>query len=127
MSHLVAVYGTLRRFGKLHGNLDGYPMVESGVQNIPFTMVDCGWYPALIPSEENNDIYLEMYEVDDAGLGLLDMVEGCPHLYTRESVELFGKPCFVYQYADLERAKDYPVITSGNFLDSQELYRKSGV
>lgn len=127
MSHKVVVYGTLRQGGALHGHLEQYKQVDKGVAVLPMKMVDCGWYPALVPSEELNEIYLEMYEVDDTGLDLLDAVEGCPTLYTREQTKVFGEQCYVYQYANLELAETYPEIKSGNFLEYRELLAKTAV
>jgi len=79
----IAVYGSLR-FG--HGNwralLNCNP-VKTEVVNIPFRMISLGSFPGLIPSTENTDITVELYEVDQETYNRIQQLEGYPNFYQK--------------------------------------------
>lgn len=80
---LIAVYGSLR-FG--HGNwralLNCNP-VKTEVVNIPFKMVSLGGFPGLVPSEDNNDITIELYDVSNATYRAVEQLESYPDFYQK--------------------------------------------
>lgn len=51
-------------------------------------MHDVGSFPALVPTENGQNVLGELYLVDDATLARLDRLEGCPRLYRREQVTI---------------------------------------
>jgi gamma-glutamylcyclotransferase (GGCT)/AIG2-like uncharacterized protein YtfP len=126
----VAVYGTLKEGGALHGHLTSSKQIWKGTtQNKEFCLFNVGWFPALVPSslaieagkvKEGNPVTVEVYEVDDEVLSNLDRAEGyreddIPNsLYTRQSISLpeIGE-CFTYIWnRDIQNLS---LIESGNF------------
>jgi len=82
----IVVYGSLRR---QHGNwrylINQEPLVTE-VINIPFKMISLGGFPGLIPSEENNDITVEIYEVSEDTYKAVENLEGYPNFYQKALV-----------------------------------------
>ena len=98
----VFVYGTLKRGGRLHHCLTDSEYVGEGV--VRGKMYDVGAFPALIhsdsvagrwvgdnkvPTPDHSYVRGEIYSVDADTLQHLDIVEGVPMLYRRESVEFY--------------------------------------
>lgn len=82
----VITYGSLR---KNHGNwkyiLNQEPL-KTEVINIPFKMISLGGFPGLIPAEENHDITVEVYEVDNSTYSRIEALEGFPNFYQKAIV-----------------------------------------
>jgi len=82
----ICVYGSLRRH---HCNwrylINQEPLVTE-VINIPFKMISLGSFPGLIPSEENNDITVEIYEVTEDTYKAVEALEGYPSFYQKALV-----------------------------------------
>lgn len=89
----VFVYGTLKRGGRLHHCLTDSEYVGEGV--VRGKLYDVGAFPALIHSDsvaggsDHSYVRGEIYSVDADTLQHLDIVEGAPMLYRRESVEFY--------------------------------------
>ncbi len=85
--HKIFVYGTLKqgfcREGVMKGNFLGKTRTLS-----QYKLNDLGGFPGLTPSEIGKAIEGELWEVDDDCLRTLDMIEGHPRLFRRDSVEL---------------------------------------
>lgn len=77
----VLVYGTLKRGGRLHHEMQPARFVEPrSVEGL--VLLDTGWdYPAAVPGE--GVVHGEVHEVPEATLAVLDRVEGCPEHYVR--------------------------------------------
>lgn len=111
----VAVYGTLKKGGALHGNMEAINakfIKEATIKNQG--MYNVGWYPAVI-DEEGKTIKVEVYEVDDYGLSILDGVEGYPGLYQRKETPegwlyYFKNPTRVDSLKEVENG-NWPVIS----------------
>jgi gamma-glutamylcyclotransferase (GGCT)/AIG2-like uncharacterized protein YtfP len=94
----VFVYGTLRQGHANHRvlvELDASRVGSSSpaVTARARTLVDLGPYPALLPEDATRDaergvVEGEIYEIAEEALEALDVFEGCPDLYTRESIVL---------------------------------------
>lgn len=69
------VYGTLKRGGPLHPNLEKEIFVKEDTTYPNFTMLDLGAFPGLLP-QGNTSIHGEIYLVDKEFLEILDFVEG---------------------------------------------------
>lgn len=86
--HTVFVYGSLKR-----GFPNSFLLRDSefqGLDTIRGTMYSLGAFPA-VTKEDTNLILGEVYEVDDATLERLDMLEGHPRFYCREEVTTGGR------------------------------------
>jgi gamma-glutamylcyclotransferase (GGCT)/AIG2-like uncharacterized protein YtfP len=107
----VAVYGTLKRGGRLHGNMEAIKakFIEE-VDLKGFEMYHLGGYPAII-EKKDGVIKAEVFEIDEIGLSRLDRVEGYPHLYQRQLTE-HG---FVYFMQNKAYVAHAPVIEDGNW------------
>ena len=81
------VYGTLRRGQVSEVLLAAARFIRLAETAPGWTLVDLGDYPALI-AEGDVAVSGELYEVEPALLGTLDLHEGCPDLYQRRQIEL---------------------------------------
>lgn len=113
MKYLVGVYGTLRQGFGLNRVLGDSQFLGELTTVIPYTMVDLGAFPGLVPSIKENFITFELYVVDEETLAHLDMVEGVPTLYDRDVIEVDGDPMYFYVYQG--DASDDHVIECGDF------------
>lgn len=76
-------------------------------------------FPAII-DEGNTAVSGEVYEVPIAALPGMDRMEGHPHFYRRQPVELEGEMKDVIAYFFVKKQDlidDYPEIESGNWLN----------
>ena len=87
---LVFIYGTLKQ-----GQCRGHSMQDGRYLGIAlttpsFAMYNVGDYPALIfdTLAADHRVCGELYECDEDLLEVLDRIEGVPHLYKRDMVEL---------------------------------------
>ena len=88
MSHLVFVYGSLKRGFGNHDVLGGSPLIaRTRTVGRCFNMISLGAFPAVLNSGDY-DIEGELYEVDNYTLEALDMLEGEGSLYRRQKVGL---------------------------------------
>lgn len=95
----VFVYGTLLRGLANHHWLRGASFVREDCTRGAFTLVDLGDYPAVLDraSAIAAPVVGEVWDVDDAGLAQLDILEDYPDLYDRRSVELrSGDTALIY-------------------------------
>lgn len=87
MKTRVFVYGTLLRGEPNHRTLVGSNFVGEAQTHPEFTMVDCGYYPAILDGG-STVIFGEVYEVSKEILKRLDHLEGVPTLYKRRTIVL---------------------------------------
>ena len=114
MEHRVFVYGTLLRGELNHGLLAGAVYVGAHRTEPCFTLYALGGYPGLVAAGATA-VSGEVYRVNDAGLRLLDQLEGYPRLFGRRLMPTpFGR-AWVYLYRGAVR--DRPVINSGDWRD----------
>ena len=107
MSHLLFVYGTLKRGHGNHHIIRNAEYVGDFVTESKFGLVSMGEFPGMVdckePSEEGCNIKGELFFVDDAMLEYCDRLEGVPHFYRREAITVRSESdppdtisCFVY-------------------------------
>ena len=114
MEYRVFVYGTLLRGELNHGLLAGAVYLGAHRTEPCFTLYTLGGYPGLVAAG-TTAVSGEVYRVSDAGLLLLDQLEGYPRLYGRRLIPTpFGRS-WVYVYRGAVR--DRPVIHSGDWRD----------
>ena len=92
----VAVYGTLK-----HGHNNHYLLETAKLKAVGklkgWIMKDLHFYPAVIKDSENeSEIHVEIYEINQATLNDLDRLEGYPSMYQREQVETEVGPTWIY-------------------------------
>lgn len=85
-THLVFVYGTLRRSRGNHQLLEGAHFYGVGTTRQKYAMYLVGGYPYAISTEPRYPIVGELYGVDDEILRRLDKLEGHPCYYARSEV-----------------------------------------
>ena len=111
----VFVYGTLKREFSNHPVLQAACCEFLCEDTIPigeFTMLDLGWFPALIESADGSEISGEVFEVES--LEPLDQLEGYPRFYNRRVVTTgSGQQAWVYFIENQQRSRD--VLTSGKW------------
>jgi gamma-glutamylcyclotransferase (GGCT)/AIG2-like uncharacterized protein YtfP len=90
MSHLLFVYGTLKRGGSNHHVLASEKFLAFARTQPGYRMFDVGGHPGLVPdSTATHAIEGELWEVRDAALAALDEFEGVDeNYYRREPIAL---------------------------------------
>lgn len=105
MSHIVFVYGTLKKhFGNHHILQDSKYLGNDKIKG--YDMYSLGPFPGIVESENGEGIVQgELYEVNDEVLKELDRLEGYSDsdpfnsLYIRkETVSINGTTCYFYEY-----------------------------
>ena len=81
------VYGTLKQGHGNHRLLTDAKFVGTATTSQEFTMYSTGGFPALVHSGDTS-IFGEVYEVTDEEFSRLDVLEGYPHMYTREQISV---------------------------------------
>jgi gamma-glutamylcyclotransferase (GGCT)/AIG2-like uncharacterized protein YtfP len=80
----VFVYGTLKKGFALHGHLQKKDVEFLGEAVLEGAdLVSVGWYPGVVPGD--GQVYGELYGVSENTLRTLDMAEGSPFLFKRET------------------------------------------
>lgn len=93
----VFVYGTLMTEESNHLYLENSKCL--GIATIEgYEMYNVGWFPAIVPGEST--IPGELYEVHEADMSNIDMLEGEGSLYIRKCKETTDKSlAYIYEYA----------------------------
>jgi gamma-glutamylaminecyclotransferase len=116
---LVFVYGTLRTGLRNHAWMAGARLLGLDETVTLFRLVNCGRFPAVL-DEPRTTVVGEVWEVTQAGLFHLDILEQVPQLYIRREVELrSGRRAWIYLLMGKPAEHDLvPVdIRSGDYLD----------
>lgn len=100
MIRYVTVYGTLKNGHGNHGLLNGSNFIGNTI--VEGKMFSLGGFPG-VRLDEPGTFHAEVYEVDEETLAKLDILEGVPHLYTREIVIVTTHDgcilnSYIYQY-----------------------------
>lgn len=72
---LVFVYGTLKRGLRLHHHIADQEFVAEATTQANYQLYNCGWYPGLVECPDGIAIEGEIWQVNAAGLTILDEVE----------------------------------------------------
>lgn len=80
----VFVYGTLKKGFALHGHMQSKQIQFLGEGTLDqVNLLHLGWYPGVV--EGDGQVTGEVYTVPDTHVRKLDMVEGSPFLFKRET------------------------------------------
>lgn len=117
----IGVYGTLRIGQRANYMMKNTTLVGTFTEELPFTMVDLGSFPALLDSEEPKKATFEVYDMQDddaATLRQLDNYEGYPAFYDRKAVKISnGMEVWFYFMKRSETAYHGEVIKDGDWLN----------
>jgi gamma-glutamylcyclotransferase (GGCT)/AIG2-like uncharacterized protein YtfP len=118
---LIVTYGSLRNG---HGNnrlLRDSELKSTEIINIPYRMVSLGGFPGLIPSAENHDIVVEIWEVNDYTYRSVEALEGWPSFYQKALVPTSLGEVEVYVLESPRYQSGYDSVESG---DWNEFYKR---
>ena len=118
---LIVTYGSLR---KGHGNnrlLRDSELKSTEVINIPYRMISLGGFPGLIPSDENHDITVEIWEVNDYTYKSVEILEGWPSFYQKALIPTSMGEVEVYVLESPRYQSGYDSVESG---DWNEFYKR---
>lgn len=116
---IIGVYGTLKNGHRAHYLLgEDAQLVSEGYHEIPYIMMDAGSFPALIPSEKNHKIHLEIYRIKEENIKEIDHYEGYPHLFNKEKINIDNNEVWIYtfnKYREGFNEKYFKKIVNGKF------------
>ena len=111
--NLVFVYGSLKKGFNNHPLLERSECVGRGLVH-DAQLYSLGSFPALVIGE--GSVEGEVYEADEETMKRLDMLEGHPHFYQRQTflIDMHGMhgqlPCHVYVFqGDVSRREHIPM------------------
>jgi len=119
MSHILFVYGTLKRGFPNHSVLgDNAKFIDHATASPEFSMISMGGFPGMFREEAGQlgPVIGELWSVDDEGLQSCDTLEGHPRFYRRTKIKAFpagGKPpidCETYLLPDQYSKETKPRI-----------------
>ncbi|WP_437591905.1 gamma-glutamylcyclotransferase family protein [Sorangium sp. So ce1000] len=108
------VYGTLMRGERSHALLGRARCLGLARTAPSFELADLGAYPALVRGG-SVAVLGELYEPDPETLASLDVYEGCPDLFRRESIDLHGGASCEAYLMPAGQALGRPRIASGDW------------
>lgn len=95
----IAVYGSLLEGLGNHpviGRDEESKIISSEVVSIPYGMISYRAFPALVPSSENHNIFIEIYEVNEETYRRVERLEGYPTFYQKAIVNTTKGPVEIY-------------------------------
>ena len=97
--HVVFVYGTLKKDCDLNHIMDPSTYLGKAVTKDKYKLHNINGLPMLEKGIEENYIEGEVYVVNDEILKTLDVLEGIPNFYQRESIfVMLGDVDLIYTY-----------------------------
>jgi gamma-glutamylaminecyclotransferase len=112
----IAVYGTLRRgFGNYGYLLKNQVFLGQETVKLPYKMLSLGGFPGLVPSEESNDIVIEVFNIDEETSRGVDSLEGYPRFYDREEINTSHGKAWIYFLANPESYSSREVVADGDW------------
>ena len=123
MKHHVFVYGSLKQGYGNHRLLEDSKFLGKYItRDADFYMISLHSFPGVLKTEggEGFSISGELYEIDDATLKNLDILEGNGHFYKRELVEVlsFSEKAWMYVLMDMPRSFH---SLDGRVIENEEL------
>lgn len=119
----VFVYGTLKAGHCNNTALANAEYLGRCYIDGTYTMLDLGWYPAVIDHGSDgptNRIVGEVYSVSEDELYSLDCIEGHPTFYKRSKIETPWKKAWCYFLPESYLERDLDVVESGMWEPSDE-------
>ena len=116
-AHSIAVYGTLKQGERNYKQfLDQKIPIFEGSVNIKACLYTIGPYPLLLPCQETNSIFVEIFEINNSELQALDDLEK-PYNLFRQSIyiESLNKDVDIYIASFTEVPDGFSIVKSGNW------------
>ena len=110
----VFVYGTLMRGEGNHRLLEGAKRIGVARTTTEFLFVSLGGFPGLVRGGDLS-VRGELYDVDAGTLRDLDRLEGHPHFYRRQPVQLDDGGRAIAYLLSPEQVRGYERIASGDW------------
>jgi gamma-glutamylaminecyclotransferase len=86
---ILFVYGTLKKGHGRNVILAGQKFLREAKTTPNYALYDLGAFPAMVKDSKNGvSVEGELWEIDPDFVSYLDMVEGSPHFYKLEKIEL---------------------------------------
>ena len=79
-------------------------------------MVSLGGFPGLIPSDENHNIVIEIYEVTDSTYRNVERLESYPSFYQKAKIDTTEGNIEIYILENPEY-KSYPEVKNGDWVE----------
>lgn len=96
------VYGSLQRGLGIDSLLKNSVFLGDGITVDKFLMFDLGSFPGIVKDSRGKNIFGEVYQINQATLDILDIVESHPDSYTRKMFEIQmedeAKECWIYEW-----------------------------
>src|SRR5580700_10044401 len=84
---ILFVYGTLKRGQKSHHYIADQEFLGTATTMPLYRLYALGWHPGMVLDADNGlEVAGELYAVDDATLGKLDVYEGTPDWFYRQEI-----------------------------------------
>lgn len=117
----IAVYGSLRKGQYNHQDSLKY-IGTTSIKGFDLYPVGFGSYPAIIPTNEDNALIIDILECTDEDKSWIDRMEIGAGYYIKEvQVELDGQlyPCHIYIYREeyQDSLKRRPRVESGDWVE----------
>jgi len=110
-----AVYGTLKKGGRLHAVLKDNELLGEHITEPLYTMLDLGWFPGVL-NTGSTAIHIEVYLIDEQKLQELDAIEGYPNLYIRNLIKTpYGEAWMYFFNTNKVEQRQHNVITTGEW------------
>lgn len=117
---ILCVYGSLRNGFGNNRLLKESDHLSTETISIPYRMVSLGGFPGLVPSDENHDIVVEVWAVDDSTYRNVEWLESYPNFYQKAVVNTTQGEGEVYVIEDPYYQQE-PSVESG---DWSEYYKR---
>lgn len=109
----VAVYGSLKKGFRANTLMKDAKFIGKDKIKCNFQMYAISWYPALIPTESQNEIEFEFYEVDEDTMSSLKDYEGYPDLFQIDNVQYKGDNYIIFIMNETHITKNTKIIKNG--------------
>jgi gamma-glutamylcyclotransferase (GGCT)/AIG2-like uncharacterized protein YtfP len=112
----VAVYGSLLKGLHNHRLLEESTLLGETQLGLNCKLLDLGSFPGLVKAEQPAVVNMEVYEVTEATMQRLDMLEGHPTFYEREEVDTeYGTAWLYFLHNEDGYYGAAPVVESGDW------------
>lgn len=112
----IAVYGTLRRGFSNYGYLLGdQEFLGEETVSLPYKMVSLGGFPGLVASEENHDVVIEVFKIDEEAARSVDRLESYPRFYNRTEIVTSFDVAWIYYLNNPEGYNSNKEVPGGDW------------
>jgi gamma-glutamylcyclotransferase (GGCT)/AIG2-like uncharacterized protein YtfP len=121
----VVVYGTLKKGGSLAHYMSNSRFVRP-VKIPGFVMYDFGSFPGIYPNKYRQNIYGELWEINESVLQNLDACENEGYLYKRDSIKIDKKInawIYISNYMAIDTQTKFKECNFGYWLNPGKIWK----